>query len=519
MQRSCKPIARSWSCSVLGKVRRTGEWRFQGWVQTRCNKHKTKLGTSKGSSQPRNQTWLANPSSVFTTLANHAVLTFCRETPSLDRDLMKQLMPRTSWDCIVYKGKFVRNHICDQHLNSLPMIDLDACRSLVHCFRCVQCVGSERAVSQFHWSVQILALLNMTLPLKDLEELARTKTVLLKDFFQAEPPSTKGEDLVELWRQMYDEEVKKTVVKTAQGPSDDLSNPVFPYEKLQAIVGDGGHWKWPRIWRRFDELERRGTAFRPGDAVNFDLPNSNPNITSQKVLVVGGQGDSMRFISFFFQRVLFAIAPTNVSILRIWCEIAITQRICFILTVSIYLPSLASSHWQQYWLGWHFPPWTNHPSDPSQVARWVSAWPSSWNSVGTRSPSLRNDANIAMPKARHKSRSQSVGFHGFPMNNWGVPSTRVPTNGWFRRNIPLKWMIWGYPYFRKPSINTGWFGGNTWGAPFWKKHGETTTSFFGETWWNWNIWYSFRMMAGMVGGSCVDGWLLFGCWLEVGLYT
>ena len=132
----------------------------------------------------------------------------------------------------------------------------------------------------------------MTLPLKDLEELARTKTVLLKDFFQAEPPSTKGEDLVELWRQIYDEEVKNTVVKTAQGPSDDLSNPVFPYEKLQAIVGDGGHWKWPRIWRRFDELERRGTAFRPGDAVNFDLPNSNPNITSQKILVVGGQGDS-----------------------------------------------------------------------------------------------------------------------------------------------------------------------------------------------------------------------------------
>lgn len=128
----------------------------------------------------------------------------------------------------------------------------------------------------------------MTLPLKDLEELARTKTVLLKIFFQAEPPSTKGEDLVELWRQIYDEEVKSTVVKTAQGPSDDLSNPVFPYEKLQAIVGDGGHWKWPRIWRRFDELERRGTAFRPGDAVNFDLPNSNPNITSQKILVVGG---------------------------------------------------------------------------------------------------------------------------------------------------------------------------------------------------------------------------------------
>ena len=154
----------------------------------------------------------------------------------------------------------------------------------------------------------------MTLPLKDLEELARTKTVLLKDFFQAEPPSTKGEDLVELWRQIYDEEVKNTVVKTAQGPSDDLSNPVFPYEKLQAIVGDGGHWKWPRIWRRFDELERRGTAFRPGDAANFDLPNSNPNITSQKVLVVGGREIHLIICSTYF----VAIAQTNLFILRIF---------------------------------------------------------------------------------------------------------------------------------------------------------------------------------------------------------
>ena len=23
-------------------------------------------------------------------------------------------------------------------------------------------------------------------------------------------------------------------------------------------------------------------------------------------------------------------------------------------------------------------------------------------------------------------------------------------NGWFIEKIPLKWMIWGYPYFRKP---------------------------------------------------------------------
>ena len=26
----------------------------------------------------------------------------------------------------------------------------------------------------------------------------------------------------------------------------------------------------------------------------------------------------------------------------------------------------------------------------------------------------------------------------------------VPPNGWFIEEIQLKWMIWGYPYFRKP---------------------------------------------------------------------
>lgn len=57
---------------------------------------------------------------------------------------------------------------------------------------------------------------------------------------------------------------------------------------LQAIVGDGGHWKWPRIWRRLDELERRGAAYRQGDPMHLDLPNSNDQVMPQKVLVVGG---------------------------------------------------------------------------------------------------------------------------------------------------------------------------------------------------------------------------------------
>ena len=34
---------------------------------------------------------------------------------------------------------------------------------------------------------------------------------------------------------------------------------------------------------------------------------------------------------------------------------------------------------------------------------------------------------------------------------WGFPSMGDPKNGWFLLGkIPLKWMIWGYPYFRKP---------------------------------------------------------------------
>ena len=34
---------------------------------------------------------------------------------------------------------------------------------------------------------------------------------------------------------------------------------------------------------------------------------------------------------------------------------------------------------------------------------------------------------------------------------WGVPEMEVPQNGWFLLGkIPLKRMIWGYPYFRNP---------------------------------------------------------------------
>jgi len=82
--------------------------------------------------------------------------------------------------------------------------------------------------------------------------------------------------------------MKNIIVKTVDGPSDDASNPVFPYEKLQAVIGDGGNWKWPRMWQRFDEIERRGTAYREGERLNFGMPNKNPNIVPQRVLIVGG---------------------------------------------------------------------------------------------------------------------------------------------------------------------------------------------------------------------------------------
>ena len=32
----------------------------------------------------------------------------------------------------------------------------------------------------------------------------------------------------------------------------------------------------------------------------------------------------------------------------------------------------------------------------------------------------------------------------------------VPQNGWFFMEIPLEWMIWGYPYFRKPPYGYKW---------------------------------------------------------------
>jgi len=127
-----------------------------------------------------------------------------------------------------------------------------------------------------------------------LEDLAEEKAKQLKAFLETQPPVQNGEDLLRVWEQLYDEEMQKVVVKTVSGPSDDETNPVFPYEKLQAIIGDGGNWKWPRMWQRFDELERRGPAYREGEHLNFGMPSKNPNIVPLRVLIVGGGPVGMR---------------------------------------------------------------------------------------------------------------------------------------------------------------------------------------------------------------------------------
>ena len=48
------------------------------------------------------------------------------------------------------------------------------------------------------------------------------------------------------------------------------------------------------------------------------------------------------------------------------------------------------------------------------------------------------------------------------LSKWVFPKIGVPQNGWFIMEHPiLKWMIWGYHYFRKhpngSSINTTYF--------------------------------------------------------------
>lgn len=113
-------------------------------------------------------------------------------------------------------------------------------------------------------------------------------------------PHCQGEDIVYIWDKIYGEDkmVQGIVVETVTGPStpgkdyyDDINaNPVMPYQQLRALVGDGGKWKWPEIWKNLDLLPRRGPAWRHiDDPSNLGkIENPNPNIVPLNCLVVGG---------------------------------------------------------------------------------------------------------------------------------------------------------------------------------------------------------------------------------------
>jgi len=110
-----------------------------------------------------------------------------------------------------------------------------------------------------------------TLSASELNKIAKEKTTLLQEFFNMEPihvevldrktkkpkPRSQGEDMIYLWDKIYDSAIQSIVVDTMIGPStpgmdyvDDIhSNPAMPYQQLRALVGDGGKWKWPEIWK------------------------------------------------------------------------------------------------------------------------------------------------------------------------------------------------------------------------------------------------------------------------------
>jgi hypothetical protein len=148
-----------------------------------------------------------------------------------------------------------------------------------------------------------------------LNKVAKEKTKLIQEFYEMEPihvkvrdPRTKkekkraqGEHLLYLWDDIYgnDPLMKGIVVETVTGPStpgmdyyDDAknANPAMPYQQLRALVGDGGKWKWPEIWKQLDLLPRRGLAWRHiDDPSNLGkIQNPNPDIVPLKCLVVGG---------------------------------------------------------------------------------------------------------------------------------------------------------------------------------------------------------------------------------------
>ncbi|CAJ1950194.1 unnamed protein product [Cylindrotheca closterium] len=148
-----------------------------------------------------------------------------------------------------------------------------------------------------------------------LNKIAKDKSKKLAEFFEMEPihvdvkdprtkkikPHAQGEHLLYLWDEIYgnDPVMKSIIVETVTGPStpdmdyyDDpvKGNPAMPYQQIRALIGDGGKWKWPEIYKNLDLLPRRGPAWRHiDDPSNLGkIENPNPDIVPLKCLVVGG---------------------------------------------------------------------------------------------------------------------------------------------------------------------------------------------------------------------------------------
>jgi len=147
-----------------------------------------------------------------------------------------------------------------------------------------------------------------------LNKIAKEKSKLLAEFFEMEPihvtvkdprtkkvkPHAQGDHLLYLWDKIYgnDPVMKSIIVDTVTGPSTPDkdyydgpgANPAMPYQQIRALIGDGGKWKWPEIWKNLDLLPRRGPAWRHiDDPSNLGkIENPNPDIVPLKCLVVGG---------------------------------------------------------------------------------------------------------------------------------------------------------------------------------------------------------------------------------------
>lgn len=147
-----------------------------------------------------------------------------------------------------------------------------------------------------------------------LNKIAKEKTRHMAEFFGMEPihvdvkdpitkksrPRCQGDHLVYSWDKIYaqDPMMQNMVVETVTGPStpgvdyvdDPEANPAMPYQQMRALVGDGGKWKWPDIYKQLDLLPRRGKAWRSiDDPSNLGkIENPSPDIVPLNCLVVGG---------------------------------------------------------------------------------------------------------------------------------------------------------------------------------------------------------------------------------------